>query len=62
MSMSVRNDIASIIQCGSKIAIVPNIDTVKIEPFDKYELAAMLALYSSYYREKKERSYGREGI
>lgn len=52
MAISVRNDIASIVQYDSKLVIAPHNDTVIRTEFDKYELTAILALYSSYLREK----------
>lgn len=51
MELSVKNDIAQIIQAKGKIAIVPHED---IYEFDKDELVYMLALYSSFAREKKK--------
>lgn len=51
MGLSARNDIASIIQADGKITIVPHKD---IYEFDKGELVYILALYSSFARDKKK--------
>lgn len=59
--ISVRNDIASIIQTKGRILITPHVfhdntwqPCEETYEFDKDELTYMLALYSSFARDKKK--------
>lgn len=52
MAVGVRNDVASIVQYDSKVVLIPHNDFVNRDDFNKNELTVILALYSSYLREK----------
>lgn len=51
--MAIQNDLAMIMQTHGKVAILPHEDAFEYEAFDTYEMTAMLALYTSFLREKK---------
>lgn len=52
MSVSVRNDVASIMQNKyGAVVITPHVNTAGFEPYTAEDLAIILALYSSFYRE-----------
>lgn len=51
MSISVKNDLATIIQYDGKVVLMPK-DGLHVGEFDKYDMVMMLALYSSILRDK----------